>query len=598
MFSLMQASSFGTRKRGLIIVTLALGAVLTACGGGTSRKKTDTVGGGPAFTDCVTTAKASAATAIAGGSIVDGAQLYDRWYTVVGAPTPTADQALWATRADTSVNKSVEDTWRCKTCHGWDYAGRDGAYKSGSSSYTGFPGVLAAKEANAATPENIFCAIKVGTATSGAEHAFGGQLGDDAHAWNLTKFILDVNGVINTSQYIAANKGIFNSNVDDGAAAYTSARCANCHGSLGELYADDGAGLGFLAMDNPWEVLHKIRFGDPDVVDGLNMVAYQSEFNSTRGLSVAQIASLIAWAQGVPPDGLTGGTGTIAPGGTPGSSGGGSGGGTIPTVSGKFLGALIYDSIAGALSKTITVGNPFWDELKGTTATPTTDAGTWRCKNCHGWDYKGISGVNANGFSLTRGPTNLFDAQGKTKAQLKLTIRDGYNINTTSGVGRFHAFGLDPSTTAAYKNGVAADTARFVDGPGLSDVEIDAVVDFIQTGLLDTQPYVGVTKSALGGDGAAGSTMYTSTATTASKGSSCSSANCHGDQGKAIDFDSSPTSVEYVGTIALENPWEFFHKVRWGQPASNPPMGGTVEAGIDDKKIVDLLRFAQTLPVL
>ena len=33
------------------------------------------------------------------------------------------------------------DTWRCKECHGWDYAGKDGAYGSGDHR-TGIVGVL------------------------------------------------------------------------------------------------------------------------------------------------------------------------------------------------------------------------------------------------------------------------------------------------------------------------------------------------------------------------------------------------------------------------------------------------------------------------
>lgn len=590
MFSLMQASSFGTRKRSLIIVTLGLGAVLTACGGGTSRKKT-AGGDAPAFSDCVTTAKTTAATEIQNGDVVDGAQLYDRWYAVVGAPAPTADQALWATRADTSVTKSAEDTWRCKTCHGWDYAGKDGAYKVGSSSYTGFPGVLNAKALNATTPENIFCAIKVGTTTSGAAHAFGEQLGDDAHAWNLTKFIVDANGAINTSQYIAANKGIFNANLTSGSDAYKGSGCGTpgaCHGADGSLNADDG--MGALALDNPWEVLHKVRFGDADS-NGV-MQAYESP----TLLTIAQIADIIAWAQGVPPNGLAGGTGTIVPSGTPGggaSGGGGSSGGANPTASGKVLGALLYDNIAKTLNKTLTGGNPLWDALKAS-PTPTTDGGTWRCKNCHGWDYKGVEGVNAGGFAAAGGPANLLTAQAKDAAQLKAVIKTGYVNNTATGAQTFHAFGRDAATGAGLKNGVTAV------GPGLSDVEIDAIVDFIKNGMIETSTYIGSRGGAFG-DPAVGATLFASAATTKSDNRSCSNSACHGADGKAKDFDDgNPATTtppnEFVGTIAVDNPWEFFHKARWGQPGSQPQMNGTVDAGIPDAQVANLLRFAQDLP--
>ena len=49
-----------------------------------------------------------------------------------------------------------------------------------------------------------------------------------------------------------------------------------------------------------------------------------------------------------------------------------------------------------------------------------------------------------------------------------------------------------------------------------------------------------------------------------------------------------------MGTIAADNPWEFIHKVRSGQPGTHMP-----SAIIDqwtEKDILDLLSFAQTLP--
>lgn len=592
MFSLMQASSLGTRKRGLIIVTLAISALLTACGGGTPRKKT-AVGDAPSFNDCVVQAALVADAQLAEANTPDGALLYDSWYTLLEVAGPTTPQPLWATRNDTSVQKNADETWRCKNCHGWDYNGK-----------LGFPSLLAARSDALATPEGIFCAIKTGTGTVG-EHIFGDKLADatgatqeakDVHIWNLTKFIVDANGIINIGSYIASNGGIFNANRQGGKDAYTPS-CSGCHGADGAKYADDGAGLGFIALDDPWEMMHKIRFGDPQTVDRLTMPAFQDVHGGA--LTLAQVADIIAWAQGnpnaTPPDGLKGGSSPIVPVGTPGSGsssgGGSSGGGTVPTASGKFLGALIYDSIAGALNKTLTGGNPLWDALKAS-PTPTTDTGTWRCKNCHGWDYKGVEGVNAGGFAAVGGPANLLTAQTKDAAQLKAVIKTGYVNNTTLGAQTFHAFGRDAVTGAGLTNGANAV------GPGLSDVEIDAIVDFIKNGMIETSTYIGSRGGAFG-DPAVGATMFANAATT--KSGSCSNSACHGTDGKAKDFDDGDPATttppnEFVGTIAVDNPWEFFHKARWGQPGSQPEMRGTVEAGITDASIADLLRFAQTLP--
>ena len=69
--------------------------------------------------------------------------------------------------------------------------------------------------------------------------------------------------------------------------------------------------------------------------------------------------------------------------------------------------------------------------------------------------------------------------------------------------------------------------------------------------------------------------------------------SCHGAAGTAINFGDAD-DPEFVGTIAVDNPWEFIHKVRNGQPGTRMP-----SAAIDqwsEKTILDLLSFAQTLP--
>src|SRR5680860_1572250 len=55
---------------------------------------------------------------------------------------------VWA-RQDSNT-RSGADTWRCKECHGWDYQGAEGAYGSGSSHFTGLPGVFGAQDESVA----------------------------------------------------------------------------------------------------------------------------------------------------------------------------------------------------------------------------------------------------------------------------------------------------------------------------------------------------------------------------------------------------------------------------------------------------------------
>jgi thiosulfate dehydrogenase len=72
-------------------------------------------------------------------------------------------------------------------------------------------------------------------------------------------------------------------------------------------------------------------------------------------------------------------------------------------------------------------------------------------------------------------------------------------------------------------------------------------------------------------------------------------AACHGPDGKKLNFGK-PDDPEYIGTVANENPWEVAHKIRVGQPGSNPPMPTGVETGWSLQEVLDVLAYAQTLP--
>jgi hypothetical protein len=118
---------------------------------------------------------------------------------------------------------------------------------------------------------------------------------------------------------------------------------------------------------------------------------------------------------------------------------------------------------------------------------------------------------------------------------------------------------------------------------GLSDAAVQDLVDMLQTLLVDPAPIIGSDGSFLG-DPVAGAELYLMFG-------SC--AVCHGMEGNAINF-ATPETPEYVGTIASDNPWEFVHKVRFGQPAS--PMPSWIDSGGTLQGLADLGRHAQTLP--
>ena len=183
-------------------------------------------------------------------TLAKGGLLYDKWWKIADDATePTTDQALWSTQ--TTNTRSGGDTWRCKECHGWDYQGVDGAYGS-SSHTTGFGGVY---DAVSLGVEEIKSILMGG---SNADHDFSDVIDDDSLT-TLAEFISG-GGVIDVSVLIdLETKEVIDGDVANGMILY-DATCAVCHGADGT--AQDHA-IGEVANDNPWETLHKIRFGHP-----------------------------------------------------------------------------------------------------------------------------------------------------------------------------------------------------------------------------------------------------------------------------------------------------------------------------------------------
>jgi thiosulfate dehydrogenase len=190
-----------------------------------------------------------------------GGQLYDNWWrTTVDAEKPEKDHPLWK---DQIHNKrSGYATFRCKECHGWDYKGKDGAYGTGSH-YTGFMGVYSA--AGIMSLKDLENVLRGAT---NRDHDFSRyiQNSDIADlALFLRKGLIDsdkivnnngipVKGSINSGKYIFANN------------------CLNlCHGEFGANinFGDDEEHeyIGTVANGNPWELIHKVRAGQP----GANM---------------------------------------------------------------------------------------------------------------------------------------------------------------------------------------------------------------------------------------------------------------------------------------------------------------------------------------
>ncbi len=121
------------------------------------------------------------------------------------------------------------------------------------------------------------------------------------------------------------------------------------------------------------------------------------------------------------------------------------------------------------------------------------------------------------------------------------------------------------------------------DFSAMGEAAVNDLATFIKEGQVDMRDYVDYdSKAAIGADTANGEELYAATCTA-----------CHGEDGRMINFGDAD-DPDFVGNIATGNPWEFIHKVLFGQPGTSMP--AVYDAGWTAQDVIDLLGFAQTLP--
>jgi len=190
-------------------------------------------------------------------------------------------------------------------------------------------------------------------------------------------------------------------------------------------------------------------------------------------------------------------------------------------------------------------------------------ADSWRCKECHGWDYMGAQ----EAYQSCSHFTGLI---GISTAQVQ-------SVESVVGVLK--------NNTHRYDS-VLPPTA-------LKDIAM-----FVVEGQVDIQTMINDEAKTAIGDQSKGKKTYNNMC-----------ADCHGLDGKTLNF--SHDTAKYMGTVAVANPWEALHKIRNGHPGAfidhmagrhtdrrsmgthfMPPM--RTKLSVEEQ--ADLLSYIQSLP--
>jgi len=523
-------------------------------------------------------------------SLAWGGLMWDKWWTLNETgelnttPVVNREHPLWF-----SENASISGltTWRCQQCHGWDYLGRAGEYGPGNPNFTNIKGILptATDKLKFTTPAEIFAFLDNGTVKSTTDHAFSSYLSSQAlHA--LTKFIWTIQQ--EASVNISPNNFIDNSsplavqgNLTAGREAYNAPTnalgCVECHGATGkaiDLNTPQNLFLTTVAWTDPLLFLHKVRFGHPGATPTMPGLV-TSITPQTQTLQTA--VNVLRYAQQEL---------TPTPAGfdaariyNPASSG-----------SDVARGGILYDTWWAAIDETAPVASPnLGTHVLYPAASTIAGDNTWRCQQCHGWDYLGVDG-----------------AYGDTT-----------NVNYTS----FNGLVATPDQTTLPVRTVAADIFDFIANGQvrasgdhsftgmISDADINALTQFIITiqkealemqgpgSLLEPWTTTNAFPRAIGGYGPNGLAVYDREpfnpgSPDPSTQGGCGDALCHGKKGNLISING--IEGRTLQDASRDAPWQTLHKIRFGHPGS--AMLGTEDTHFPDmtvKTAIDVVSYIQ-----
>ena len=425
-------------------------------------------------------------------SIIRGGMLYDNWYDQIRVSPPVTSHPSYPRQG--AYADDPKSNWRCVECHGWDYKGRDGAYATGTHA----TGIVGVQQMSGADPQDIITILKDET------HAYGGLLSESSFL-DLAHFISA--GQVDMDEFVDPQSRIAKGS-PEAYRSYFNSICANCHGKDGAEITSMPY-LGMVARNNPWEALHKILNGHP-----------AERMPALRVLDRQVLVSVLAYAQQLP----------------------------SPDLEMSVLrGGRLYDNwqkeIGDHSAALAAADNPanYRHPSYPTEAYYRYDPKTnWRCKECHGWDYRGDDGAFGSGrhFTGIKGITGLFEAD--TEKILGVLIDEQHQYSSV-----------------------------------LSRHDLLDLAHFVGKGQFDMDLYIDPVTGKARGDSRKRKSYYTTICAT-----------CHGTRGAQI------ITMDPLGRVARNNPWAALHTIVNGHPDEAMPALRVEGLGV----LTEVLAYIQTLP--
>lgn len=166
---------------------------------------------------------------------------------------------------------------------------------------------------------------------------------------------------------------------------------------------------------------------------------------------------------------------------------------------------------------------------------------TWRCKECHGWDYKGKDGAYGKGSKHYTGIKGIRGAAGAATGKIITILKD-----------KNHGY-----------------------GGKLEAADLKDLANFVSKGQVDMDKYIDRATKKPKGNKAKGAAYYQTICAT-----------CHGKDG------TEPDGMKKSLGGQMEDPWRVMHRILNAFPDEQMP----ALRALDRQVVADILAYLATLP--